>query len=125
MEIAFTLPLEEARAVADHPARLRPDDDPGLKWVMLVKAGTDRMWSAIKAAESPTEDGADAAWLPVGMERANDSLTQARLVAGLTPGGNGRFSEMDRYIVELESLVRANQILIARLRYERDRGRDV
>lgn len=48
--VTVTLPLNEARALADHPARLQPDD-PGLFWVMLVKSGTDKLWAAIKEAQ--------------------------------------------------------------------------
>jgi hypothetical protein len=44
--VTVTLPREEARALADHPATLRPDD-PALKWVMLVKAGVAKLHDAL------------------------------------------------------------------------------
>lgn len=51
--VVVELPREIAEALADHPANLQPDDDPGLVWVRKVQTGTRILKTAL-AAGRPT-----------------------------------------------------------------------
>lgn len=70
--VTVTLPYEEAEALADHPAKLQPDD-PKLYWVMKVK----RACAKVREAMHPKP------WQPL-REIESEKIIEAHLRHGLT-----------------------------------------